>query len=144
MTFHGLPEDDVVMLSAPFSAAEINVVVASFDGNKSPGPDGFNFSFFKRFWDLIKREVGVMFDQFFTTATLPRSLSSYFLTLIPMVDSPLRIGDFRPISLVGSLYKLVAKVLAGRLAKVMDKLISPNQIDFYPGKTTCRWGRSNQ
>jgi hypothetical protein len=127
MTFHGLAEDNVVMLSTPFSTAEIEVVVATSDRNKSPGQDEFNFSFFKRFWDLIKEEMGVMFDQFFTTATLPRSFSSYFLTIIPKVDSPLKIGDFRPISLVESLYKLVAKVLAGRLVKVMDKLISPNQ-----------------
>ncbi|MCH82139.1 cytochrome P450, partial [Trifolium medium] len=35
ITFHELAEDDVVMLSAPFSAAEINVVVATSDGNKS-------------------------------------------------------------------------------------------------------------
>jgi hypothetical protein len=134
MTFHGLAEDNVVMLSTPFSTAEIEVVVATSDRNKSPGQDEFNFSFFKRFWDLIKEEMGVMFDQFFTTATLPRSFSSYFLTIIPKVDSPLKIGDFRPISLVESLYKLVAKVLAGRLVKVMDKLISPNQSAFIQGR----------
>jgi hypothetical protein len=51
------------------------------------------------------------------------SFSSYFITLIPKVDSPIRIGDFRPISLVCSLHKLVDKVLARRLAKVMDELI---------------------
>jgi hypothetical protein len=134
MTFHGLAEDNVVMLSTPFSTAEIEVVVATSDRNKSPRQDEFNFSFFKRFWDLIKEEMGVMFDQFFTTATLPRSFSSYFLTIIPKVDSPLKIGDFRPISLVESLYKLVAKVLAGRLVKVMDKLISPNQSAFIQGR----------
>ncbi|GAU49947.1 hypothetical protein TSUD_408420 [Trifolium subterraneum] len=50
------------------------------------------------------------------------------------VDVPLGIGDFRPISLVGSLYKLVAKVLAGRLSTVMEKLISPNQSAFIKGR----------
>ncbi|GAU48545.1 hypothetical protein TSUD_99510 [Trifolium subterraneum] len=65
---------------------------------------------------------------------LPRSFSSYFITLIPKIQSPLSIGDFRPISIVGSLYKLVAKVLASRLAKVMDKLISPNQSAFIKGR----------
>jgi hypothetical protein len=75
-----------------------------------------------------------MFDQFFFSATLPRSFSSYFITLIPKVPSPTRIEDFRPISLLGSLYKLVAKVLAGRLASVMDKLISFNQSAFIKGR----------
>jgi len=40
------------------------------------------------------------------------------------------IGEFRPISLVGSLYKIAAKVLTGRLALVIDKLFSPNQSTF--------------
>ncbi|MCH82185.1 cysteine-rich receptor-like protein kinase [Trifolium medium] len=52
--------------------------------------------------------------------------------LIP-VGSPLHLGDFQPISLLGSLYKLVAKVLAGRLAVVMDKIISPNQPAYIKG-----------
>ncbi|MCH82036.1 LINE-1 reverse transcriptase like [Trifolium medium] len=64
-----------------------------------------------------------MFDQFFTTANLPRRFSSYFITLIPKVDSPFRIGDFRPISLVGSLYKLVAK---GR--QLEDGVVAVNEI----------------
>jgi hypothetical protein len=134
MDFNSLADDDVAMLSAPFSALEIDDAVATSKGNKSPGPGGFNFSFSKRFWNLIKGEVGVMFNQFFTSANLPRNFSSYFITLIPKVDSPFRIGDFRPISLVGSLYKLLAKVLASRLANVMDKLISPNQSAFIRGR----------
>ncbi|MCI29558.1 RNA-directed DNA polymerase (Reverse transcriptase), partial [Trifolium medium] len=121
-------------MTVPFTATEIKEVVSSSDGDKSPSPDGFNFAFFKRFWGLIKGEVGVLFDQFFVTADLPRSFSSYFITLIPKVISPLSIGDFRPISLVGSLYKIIAKVLATRLANGMDKLISPNQSAFIKGR----------
>ncbi|MCI69433.1 RNA-directed DNA polymerase (Reverse transcriptase), partial [Trifolium medium] len=77
--------------------------------------------------DIIQGEVVTMFNQFYATSTLSWSFSSYFITLIPKIDVPLGIGDFRPISLVESLYKVVAKVLAGRLSTVMDKLISPNQ-----------------
>lgn len=56
-------EEDLV-LSCPFQEAEIKEVVLSFDGNKILRLD-FNFSFFKRCWDMMKGEVGVMFDQFF-------------------------------------------------------------------------------
>jgi hypothetical protein len=48
---------------------------------------------------------------------------AYFLTLVPKVKSPQCIGDFRPISLLCCIYKLLAKVLAARLALVMDPLI---------------------
>lgn len=49
-------------LIAPFSMEEIEKVVKESDGNKSPGPDGFNFAFIKEFWYLIKHEVRIMFD----------------------------------------------------------------------------------
>jgi len=75
-----------------------------------------------------------MFYQFFHSSVFPRSFSSYFITLITKVPSPIRIRDFRPISLLGSLYKLEAKVLAGRLAPMMDKLISSNQSTFIKGR----------
>jgi len=137
-TFDGVPlpslsEIDAETLTTPFNDGEIKRVVLESDGSKSPGPDGFNFSFYKKFWDLLKGEVGIMFNQFFHSSSLPSCFSSYFIALIPKVSSPIRLGDFRPISLLGSLYKLVAKVLAGRLAPIMDKLISPNQSAFIKG-----------
>jgi hypothetical protein len=62
MVFYDLVEEDDVMLSASFSATEIRVVMATANGNKTPGPNDFNFSFFfKWFWDLIGGS-GVMFD----------------------------------------------------------------------------------
>jgi hypothetical protein len=75
-----------------------------------------------------------MFEQFFDNATLPQNFSSCFVTVIPKVDSPLQLGDFRPISLTGSLYKLVEKVLVGRLAVVMGKIILSNQSYFIKGR----------
>jgi hypothetical protein len=76
-------------------------VVCGCDGSKSPGPDGFNFAFIKEFWDLLKGEIRIMFDQFHGNACLPKDICSYFLTLIPKVACPQSLGDFRPISLSG-------------------------------------------
>lgn len=125
--------DQILSLSGPFSLEEILQVVLSCDGNNSPGLDGFNFAFIKAFWPLIKEEVGVLFDQFYVNGTLPKSFSYYFLALIPKVDCPFALGDFRPISLLRSLYKMVAKVLASRLSRVMDSLISDSQSAFIKG-----------
>ncbi|MCI18531.1 cysteine-rich receptor-like protein kinase, partial [Trifolium medium] len=57
--FKELSMDEVSVMSQPFRIEEIQEVLATSDGNKSPGPDGFNFSFFKRFWDIIQGEVGL-------------------------------------------------------------------------------------
>jgi len=64
VSFDRLSNEDNVALVAPFSLLEIKAVVRDSDRNKSPGQDGFNFSFVKEFWYLIKDEVRILFDQF--------------------------------------------------------------------------------
>jgi hypothetical protein len=123
--FPTLSEEENLGLIANFTLEEIEDVVRSSDGNKSPGPDGFNFSFLKKFWNLIKDEIRIMFDQFHGNSCFPKSFLSYFIALIPKVSSPSSLSEFRPISLLGCLYKLIAKVLASRLAKVMTSLVAP-------------------
>jgi hypothetical protein len=85
-------------------------------------------------WSLLKGEIRIMFDQFHGIGTLPKSFTSYFVALIPKVNSPFALGDFRPISLLGCLYKIVAKVLTVRLARVMDRLVAPTQSAFLKGR----------
>jgi hypothetical protein len=132
--FPVLSEDDNLMLIAPFSCEEIEDAVKTSDGTKCPGPDGFNFAFIKEFWDIMKHEVRVMFDQFAGNDCFPKCLLSYFLTLIPKVKSPQDLGDFRPISLLGCWYKILAKVLATRLASVIGNLIPKTQSAFTKGR----------
>jgi hypothetical protein len=120
-------DNDHLLLS--FSLEEIEEVVSECDGNKSPGPDGFNFNFVKNFWSLMKNEVRILFDQFHGIGSLPKGFLSYFIALVPKVQSPLSLRDFRQISLLGCLYKLLAKVLAKRLAKVMDPLVA-SMLDY--------------
>ena len=128
--FATLSGEDNRDLNSPFSMLEIEEVIKTSDGNKSPGPDGFNFAFFKYFWYLLKHEIHIMFDQFYANEVLPKSFLSFFVTLIPKVSAPLSLNQYRPISLLGSLYKLFSKVLAKRLAKVINSIISISQSAF--------------
>ncbi|CAJ2670867.1 unnamed protein product [Trifolium pratense] len=57
-------------------------------------------------------------------------INATFIALIPKTDSPQRLNDFRPISLVGCLYKILAKVLANRLRQVIGSVISESQTAF--------------
>ena len=63
-----------------------------------------------------------------------RSLNALFLALIPKKNNAIDVKDFRPISLVGSVYKLLSKVLANRLRVMLDSLISESQNSFVGGK----------
>jgi len=132
--FAMLSEEDNMELIAPFSLLEIEEVIKTSDGNKSSGPDGFNFVFFKEFWYLLKHEIRILFDQFHANEVIPKSFVSFFVTLIPKVNALMSLNQYRPISLLGSLYKLLAKVLAKRLSKVMNSIISVSQSTFLKGR----------
>jgi len=134
MNFESISEEENSFLVSQFSMEEIKGVVKESDGNKSSAPDGFNFAFFKQFWYLIKHEIRIFFDQFHGNEVLPRCLLSYFITLIPKVKCSSSLKEFRPISLLGCLYKILAKMLAGRLAKVMNLVISKSQLAFLKGR----------
>jgi hypothetical protein len=71
---------------------------------------------------------------FHANESIPHCLMAYFLTLVPKTKSPQSLGDFRPISLLGCIYKLLAKVLAARLASVIGSLIPNTQTAFLKGR----------
>jgi hypothetical protein len=77
-------------LILPFSLEEVEGVVMECHGSKSPGPDGFNFNFIKTYWSLLKVEVRILFEQFYVNARLPKRFSSYFVALIPVVNSTIK------------------------------------------------------
>ena len=71
-----------------------------------------------------------LFKDFHQQGRFVKSLNSTFLVLIPKKEGAEDLKDFRPISLVGSLYRLIAKVLANRLKKVMNNLVNSSQNAF--------------
>jgi hypothetical protein len=74
------------MLVANFTLEEIEVVVKLSDGSKCPGSDGFNFAFVKEFWELMRSDIRILFDQFYANECILKCLLSYFLTLIPKIS----------------------------------------------------------
>jgi len=120
-SFNTISEADSEMLTDAFSEEEIRAVVWCCDSSKSPGPDGFNFGFLKFCWDIIKKDVMLAVKDFEAIGKWPRESNASFLCLIPKVDNPRQLGEFRPISLVGCLYKIISKALFLRLKKVICK-----------------------
>jgi len=72
--------------------------------------------------------------EFHRNGKLTKGINSTFIALIPKVSSTQRCNDFRPISLVGCLYKVLAKVLANRLCGVIGSVVSNTQSAFVKGK----------
>lgn len=100
------------------------------ESSKSPGPDGFNFTFIKECWPMIKGDFIKMLDDFHSHGKLIRGLNPSFIVLIPKKDDASSLSNFRTISLIGCAYKIPAKILASRLSQVLDLLILENQGAF--------------
>ena len=83
---------------------------------------------------LWKRLSWPFFEHFYRHSVFERSMNASFLSLIPKKSNALNIKDFRPISLVSNMYKLLSKVLANRLRVVLDNLISESQNSFVGGR----------
>ncbi|CAL0325442.1 unnamed protein product [Lupinus luteus] len=128
--FKCISEEDNVFLTTRFEEAEIRDAVWSCDGDKIPGPDGYNFSFLKKFWECVKKEIVAMVDDFFLSGNLARGCNASFIVLIPKNGCPQGLGDYRPISLIGCIQKIISKLLAGRLKKVIPLVISDCQTAF--------------
>ena len=82
----------------------------------------------------MERDVIAVFEEFYQHSKFEKSLNATFIALIPKKNGASNIHDFRPISLVGSVYKILAKVLANRLKEVLDQLISESQNSFVGGR----------
>nr|GEW48179.1 RNA-directed DNA polymerase, eukaryota [Tanacetum cinerariifolium] len=63
----------------------------------------------RRFWKIIESDVFEVVKQFFTRGKFPKGCNSCFIALIPKIPDANLVKDFRPISLIGSLYKIIAK-----------------------------------
>jgi hypothetical protein len=122
--FDVISSEERNMLERPFTFDEVLQVVKDLQGDKAPGPDGFTMASFQKCWLVIEEDVMGFFAEVYTHCKFERSLNATFIALIPKKQNASNIRDFLPISLIGSIYKLLAKVLANRLKGVLDSLIS--------------------
>jgi hypothetical protein len=124
----------MVWLERPFQEEEVLQALLSMDEDKASGPDSFTIAFFRSCWSIVKADLMRVFHNFHEHERFEKSLNATFIALIPKKIGQLEVRDFRPISLVGSVYKILAKVLASRLKQVLGALISNSQNAFIGGR----------
>ena len=73
-------------------------------------------------------------NEFFSVGKFEKSINATFIALIPKKMGAVEIKDFRPISLVNGVYKIISKVLANRLGVVLGKIITKTQNAFVKGR----------
>lgn len=122
-------------LTQSFLESEVKEAVWNCESFKSSGPDGFNFKFLKECWETVKPDFMRMLDEFHRNGKLVKGSNPSFIVLIPKKDGASSLEDYRPISLIGCTYKVLAKILAGRLSRAIGGLISECQSEFMGGRS---------
>jgi hypothetical protein len=136
LDFHSIGAVERSHLERKFDREEVLLVLRDLQGDKAPGPDGFSMAFFHKCWEVVGDDIMDFFEEFHTHCKFEKSLNATFIALIPKKRDVLNILDFRPISLVGSMYKLLSKVLANKVKLVLESLISSSQNAFVGGHQT--------
>jgi hypothetical protein len=134
LEFDRMNEEETSSLEDPFEEKWVWEVIKGMDRDKTSGLDGFTLSFFQDCWGVVKEDFMAVFADFHARGKFVKCINSTFISLIPKIHGAKEIKDFRPISLVEGIYKIIAKVLANRMKKVMDKIISKPQNAFVKGR----------
>ena len=129
------PHANLDHLTLPFTREEIDGVIKEMPSDRAPGPDGFSGLFLKACWPIIKEDFYSLCDQFHAGTLNLQSINDGLITLIPKNGSPSTVNDYRPITLLNCCLKLITKLLANRLQKVILQIIHRNQYGFIRGRS---------
>ena len=117
-------------LISTFTRDEVEAALKQMHPTKAPGPDGMSAIFFQKYWDVVENDIMCMVLNVLNSNMSIADINRANITLIPKINSPSRMSDFRPISLCNVVYKLVSKILANRLKIILSQIISENQSAF--------------
>lgn len=129
-----LKEDDLTHLNLPVSDEEILAGLWALKPFKSPGPNGLHVGFFHRFWLVVGDSVRKEVKSIFLSRVILDYLNQNLITLIPKCKILESLSNYRPISLCNSIYKVVTKIIVGRIRPFLNDLVSPLQSAFVPGR----------
>ena len=121
-------------LNAPYKAEEVKLALFQMFPTKAPGPDGFPAHFFQRHWDICGEEVTKAVLNILNGVEEIGEANQTLLVLIPKVSDASSLTQFRPISLCNVILKIVSKVQANRLKRILLEIISEEQSAFVPGR----------
>ncbi|XP_023758688.2 uncharacterized protein LOC111907126 [Lactuca sativa] len=114
---------------------EIKAAMFDIDDNRAPGPDGYSSKNFKSTWCIVGPEVCKAVREFFWTGKLLKGINATRLVLVPKVEVPRKVSDFRPIASCNTFYKCISKIIVNRIRNCLGDIVSNNQSAFIPGRS---------
>ena len=117
------------------SIQELSIVLKKMKNNKTPGIDGISSEFLKVFWEKLKHLICRAINTCYAKGQMSPSMRQCIITCLPKGNKDRKfIKNWRPISLLSSVYKLMSGVIANRLKATLDTVISSTQTGFLSGR----------
>ncbi|CAI5956117.1 unnamed protein product, partial [Closterium sp. NIES-65] len=130
-----LSQEDAAALSAPWDEAEVKRALAEMASGKTPGRDGLPKELWESQWDLLGGQLMRFLKDFERTGVLSREFSTAVTVLLHKKGAKDDLQNYRPITLLSTVYKLIAKLLANRIKSKLESVVSTGQFGFLPGRS---------
>jgi hypothetical protein len=127
-------ELDYDQLKEDISNVEIKNALFAMNPWKAPGPDGFPAGFYQNGWSAVGSSICTFVKSIWSNPIDVASVNFTDICLIPKVDKPESVSQFRPISLCNVSYKIITKIIVNRLKQIIPQVVSPFQTGFVPGR----------
>ncbi|CAM5097220.1 unnamed protein product [Natator depressus] len=122
-------------LELPLTLAEFSEALCRMPTNKSPGMDGLTMEFYRVFWDVLGPDLVTIWAESLQSGVLPLSCRRAVLALLPKKGDLRDLRNWRPVSLLSTDYKMVAKAISLRLGSVLADVIHPDQTYTVPDRS---------
>lgn len=130
-----LPATEVAQAGAcQFSVVEVLGAITASKPGTSPGPDGIPMDLWRWCKTSLAPVLAALFTAIGTTAQLPHGFNAGAVTALHKQGDTTNIANYRPITLLNSDYRLLAKCLASRWGRPLSKAVSMEQTAFLPGR----------
>jgi hypothetical protein len=121
-------------LKATINHLEVKSALFDMSPWKAPGPDGFPAGFYQNGWNDMGSSICDYVKNIWINPVDVANVNFTDICLIPKVDRPEFVSQFRPISLCNVSYKIITKIMVNRLKKIIPQVVSPFQAGFVPGR----------
>jgi hypothetical protein len=117
-------------LDQPLTIEELDKLLESANMKSAPGIDGMSNVFIRKFWDYIRVPLLRYCNCCYNKGNLTSNFKGASIKLIPKKGELSDLKNWRPISLLSNLYKLVSRAINNRLNKVLNRICSRSQKGF--------------
>ncbi|GKE75511.1 hypothetical protein Tco_1537552, partial [Tanacetum coccineum] len=107
--------EEVMRMVRNISDAEIKNAMFDIEDSKAPSPDGYTTRFYKLAWSIIGKDICQAVREFFLNGKLLGEVNATLISLVPKIQTPDKVSDFRPIACCNVLYKCISKIIINRI-----------------------------